>query len=89
MDLESAYARDPWLDRWQPLLHDTTRNTVKAVLELGCDTGIDTAWLLRRGARYRFSTDPVPSMVMSLGCNSCRYGSSISRLLTCSSLVLL
>ena len=49
MDLESAYARDPWLDRWQPLLHDTTRNTVKAVLELGCDTGIDTAWLLRQG----------------------------------------
>ena len=38
---------DPWLDRWLPLLRDAA--ATRPVLELGCDTGIDTAWLLDHG----------------------------------------
>ena len=47
MNAAGVYARDPWLDRWLPLLRHAT--VASPVLELGCDTGIDTAWLLRQG----------------------------------------
>ena len=47
MSAADACARDPWLDRWQPLLHDAAAR--RPVLELGCDTGVDTAWLLSHG----------------------------------------
>jgi SAM-dependent methyltransferase len=43
----AACARDPWLDRWLPRLRDAA--AARPVLELGCDTGVDTAWLLRQG----------------------------------------
>jgi len=49
MNPETAYVRDPWLDRWLPLLREATNHAAHPVLELGCDTGIDTAWLLRQG----------------------------------------
>lgn len=35
--------RDPWLERWLKVLPPTT---AKPVLELGCDAGQDTRWLL-------------------------------------------
>lgn len=41
------YAADPWLNRWLPLLREAS--AARPVLELGCDTGIDTAWLLGQG----------------------------------------
>ena len=40
---------DRWLDRWLPLLAGHTAG--RAVLELGCGTGRDTAALLRAGHR--------------------------------------
>lgn len=36
--------KDPWLERWLPQLRK-----VAHVLELGCDTGRDTAWLAGHG----------------------------------------
>lgn len=42
-----SYERDPWLDRWLALLQGAA--ATRPVLELGCDAGIDTAWLLRQG----------------------------------------
>lgn len=38
---------DPWLDRWADLLQAATAG--RPLLELGCDTGGDTTWLLARG----------------------------------------
>lgn len=40
---------DPWLERWLPLLGDAGRQP--RLLELGCSSGRDTAWLTRRGYR--------------------------------------
>ncbi|WP_332826479.1 class I SAM-dependent methyltransferase [Ramlibacter sp.] len=39
--------QDLWLERWLPLL--LAEAAPKPVLELGCDTGRDTGWLLRHG----------------------------------------
>jgi SAM-dependent methyltransferase len=41
-------AQDQWLQRWLPLLR-AAPGSRKPVLELGCDNGADTAWLLERG----------------------------------------
>lgn len=38
---------DRWMQRWLPTLHAAAGGA--AVLELGCDTGGDTAWLLAQG----------------------------------------
>jgi SAM-dependent methyltransferase len=38
---------DPWLDRWLPALREAPAPA--RVLELGCDTGQDTAWLVAHG----------------------------------------
>jgi SAM-dependent methyltransferase len=38
---------DRWMQRWLPQLHDAAGGT--PILELGCDTGGDTAWLLDQG----------------------------------------
>lgn len=38
---------DRWMDRWLPLLREAAGRG--PVLELGCDTGGDTAWLLAQG----------------------------------------
>jgi len=38
---------DLWLDRWLPLLDSLSRTT--PVLELGCDTGRDTVYLVAKG----------------------------------------
>jgi SAM-dependent methyltransferase len=40
-------SRDLWLERWLPLLD--AEAAPKPALELGCDTGLDTRWLLARG----------------------------------------
>ncbi|HVE55119.1 MAG TPA: class I SAM-dependent methyltransferase [Ramlibacter sp.] len=40
---------DPWLERWLPQLRAATGEL--PLLELGCDTGGDTAWLVERGFR--------------------------------------
>ena len=40
-------ADDRWMQRWLPLLRQAARPG--PVLELGCDTGGDTAWLLDQG----------------------------------------
>lgn len=39
--------QDLWLERWLPLLQPAAAR--QPVLELGCDTGQDTRWLLRQG----------------------------------------
>lgn len=39
--------RDEWMQRWLPLMKPAAGDS--PVLELGCDTGGDTAWLLRHG----------------------------------------
>lgn len=39
--------QDLWLERWLPLL--LSGAATKPVLELGCDTGRDTGWLLGHG----------------------------------------
>src|SRR6188768_1404115 len=39
--------QDLWLERWLALLRPAAAN--KPVLELGCDTGQDTTWMLGRG----------------------------------------
>ncbi|HEX2543950.1 MAG TPA: class I SAM-dependent methyltransferase [Ramlibacter sp.] len=43
----SPYDADPWLDAWLPQLRASARNS--QVLELGCDAGIDTRWLVEHG----------------------------------------
>lgn len=44
-----SVADDRWMDRWLPLLREAAAGG--PVLELGCDTGGDTAWLVERGFR--------------------------------------
>jgi SAM-dependent methyltransferase len=39
---------DLWIDPWLPRLRSVTTHNAP-VLELGCDTGRDTAWLTQRG----------------------------------------
>ncbi len=47
--MAGSYADDPWLDRWRTLLREATHHAARPVLELGCDSGIDTCWLLEQG----------------------------------------
>lgn len=42
-----TFEQDLWLERWLPLLRGEVAG--KPVLELGCDTGRDTRWLLSQG----------------------------------------
>ena len=39
--------QDPWLENWLTLLHEATPS--KKILELGCDTGRDTQFLVQQG----------------------------------------
>ena len=41
-------AQDRWLERWLPLVREAVAPD-SHVLELGCDTGGDTAWLVQQG----------------------------------------
>jgi SAM-dependent methyltransferase len=47
MTIDTAREQDLWLERWLPLLRDAAGG--RPVLELGCDTGRDTAWLVQQG----------------------------------------
>jgi SAM-dependent methyltransferase len=41
--------RDPWLERWRPAIQAASRGA--QILELGCDDGRDTVYLVRAGLR--------------------------------------
>jgi SAM-dependent methyltransferase len=43
----SSHASDRWMERWLPAMHEAAGNG--PLLELGCDRGGDTAWLLAEG----------------------------------------
>jgi SAM-dependent methyltransferase len=45
--VDTVVERDPWLERWLPAMRAAARDA--RVLELGCDAGRDTAYLVRNG----------------------------------------
>ncbi len=50
--------RDPWLDRWLPLIRDRSGNS--AILEIGCGHGDDTSTLLATKLRvHAFDISPI------------------------------
>jgi SAM-dependent methyltransferase len=51
---------DRWMQRWLPLLREAAG--ARAVLELGCDTGGDTAWLLQQGLQVVAGDIALPAL---------------------------